>query len=322
MRKTTAGICVFTAAASLLAGCRAGGFAEGEKEVKIGVLRTADSIPLYVAEEEELFEKYGIGVELVEFGSASDQSKAMEAGAIDLMMTDMVVQCLLEKGGTEVRTIRTALGARAAEGKFLVVASPGADVSSAAGLEGASVAIAEGTMMEYLVDSYCRELGVNLDDVEKVNIPSLSLRYETVMEGTDVDCAILPEPLGDYALMNGAKCVVDDSRLENNYSISVILAAKEWMDADRETAEQFADAYDEAVGVLNGSPDTYKELVFEVANVPEDMRDSYAAAEYPANAVPGREEVERVVEWMKEKGLLQTPYAYEEVVEDSFLNTQ
>ena len=308
--------CVFVAMSLLLCGCGAKE-AKGES-MKIGVLRTADSIPLYVAENERLFEKYGIDVELVEFGSASDQSKAMEAGAIDAMMTDMIVQCLLEKGGAEVRTIRTALGVHTAEGKFLVVTASDSELYEVTDLEGASVAISEGTMMEYLVDSYCAELGINLDKVEKVNIPSLSLRYETVMEGADIDCAILPDPLGDYAVMNGARCIIDDSQLENNYSVTVIIVTKELIDEQREITEKFVSAYDEAVDMLNDSPDNYKELIFDVANVPKDMRDIYVVTEYPKNSVPGSEEVEGVVEWMKNKGLIDNEYTYEEVVDASF----
>ena len=63
--------------------------------LKIGVLRTIDSLPIYMADEKNYFTENGVKVELVEFGSASDQSKAIESGAIDGMMTDMVVQHLL-----------------------------------------------------------------------------------------------------------------------------------------------------------------------------------------------------------------------------------
>lgn len=291
---------------------------EGREQIRIGVLRTADSIPIYVANQEKIFEKYGVQVELVEFGSASEQSKAMEAEAIDVMMTDMIVECLLKKGGTDVRTIRTALGAEVSEGKFIIAASPNSDIESVEDLEGASVAISENTMMEFLVDSYCDELGIERSKVEKVSIPSLSLRYETVMEGKDVECAILPEPLGDYAVMNGARSIIDDTTLNNNYSISVIVASKELTD-DAELLGKFANAYDEAVRLLNDSPDNYEQLILEVANVPDDMQGDYKACKYPENKVPSEEEVKRIVAWMKEKELIQENYEYDEIVDNSFL---
>ncbi|MCR5083826.1 MAG: ABC transporter substrate-binding protein, partial [Parasporobacterium sp.] len=172
---------IFTAFISLACACNGTSTENGESSdsiagIKIGVLRTADSLPVYVADALDLFKDNGVDVELVEFSSASDQSKAMEAGAIDAMMTDMVVQNLISKGGTKLKTITTALGADPTEGKFLVVSYPDSSITSLDDVSGKSVAISEGTMMEYLVDSYFKELGIDINSVEKVNIPSLSLR--------------------------------------------------------------------------------------------------------------------------------------------------
>lgn len=288
------------------------------KIVKVGVLRIADSIPIYIADQEKIFEKYGVQVEVVEFGSASEQSKAMEAEAIDVMMTDMIVECLLKKGGADVRAIRTALGSEVSEGKFMIAASPNSDIGGVEDLEGASIAISENTMMEFLVDSYCDELGIALGKIEKVSIPSLSLRYETVMEGKDVECAILPEPLGDYAVMNGATSIIDDTTLDKNYSISVIAASKKLID-NAELIGRFTNAYDEAVKLLNEAPDDYIELILEIANVPEDMQNDYKVCKYPENKVPAEEEVKRVIVWMKEKELIQEDYEYGDIVDNSFL---
>ena len=103
--RTGAVLLVFlTLLCALLTGCGGGGktAAEAEQEaaedagvtVRIGVLQIADSFPLYVAEQEGLFEKHGVDVEIIEFQSASDQSVAYEAGELDGMMTDMIVHQL------------------------------------------------------------------------------------------------------------------------------------------------------------------------------------------------------------------------------------
>ena len=54
-----------------------------KKTYKIGVLRIDDSLPLYTAESEKLFAKHGVDVQVIEFSSAADQQKAMEAGELD-----------------------------------------------------------------------------------------------------------------------------------------------------------------------------------------------------------------------------------------------
>ena len=80
--------------------------------VRIGVLQIADSFPLYVAVEEGLFEKHSLDVEIIEFQSASDQSVAYEAGELDGMMTDMIVQSLINKSSAEdgMKTVAMAFG--------------------------------------------------------------------------------------------------------------------------------------------------------------------------------------------------------------------
>lgn len=306
--------------AALLTACGSGednGGTESSDSVKIGVLRIADSVPLYVAEEEGIFDKYGVDAEIVEFGNASDQSQAMEAGAIDVMMTDMIVQCMIIKGGTDIRTIATALGADVTDGRMSVVAAPGGVVKSIADLEGSSVAISEGTQIEYLLDSYCAELGIDISKVEKVSIPSLSLRYEVLMENGEVDCALLPDPLSDVALINGAEMMIDDTTLENNYSISVIAATKDMID-DTELTENFIKAYNEAIDLLNNSPEDYRDFVISVANIPESLQDTYTIPHYIKNSVPTEDEVSSLVHWMTEKKLIEAAYTYEEVVDDSF----
>uniref|UniRef100_I5AWZ1 ABC-type nitrate/sulfonate/bicarbonate transport system, periplasmic component n=1 Tax=Eubacterium cellulosolvens (strain ATCC 43171 / JCM 9499 / 6) TaxID=633697 RepID=I5AWZ1_EUBC6 len=293
--------------------------AEQGKSLTVGVMQVADSAVLYTAEKEKLFEKEGLAVELVEFGSASELSKAFEAGGVDIVMTDMIVEGLLRKGGKNTKTIRTALGETAEEGRFIIAASPNSKVETPEDLKGANVAISENTGMEYQVDSYLKELGIDENDIHKVSIPSLSLRYETMMEGKDVDAAILPDPLGLMAEKNGAKTVIDDTKLKQNVSITVIVADEHLISKNREAVELFCSAYDEAARMLNDRPEDYRQLVLEKANVPENLKESYEVPGYAVNTVPKSEEVDDVVTWLKKKGLIDTVYGYDDLVDPTFI---
>lgn len=291
----------------------------GSAAMKVGVLRTADSLPIYVGDGTGLFEEYGANVELVEFSSASDQSKAMESGAIDGMMTDMVVQNLLAKGGTELRTITTALGNDINEGKFLIVSSPKSGVESIDDVEEKKIGISEGTMMEYLVDSYWNELGLDINNVEKVNIPSLSLRFET-LNANEVDMAILPDPMGDLAVSGGCNEIINDTALDANYSITVIAFAKSFIDTNESSVENFIKGYNAAVDRINEHNDDDLELIYSVANVPEVLQGTWQIPHYPKNSVPSEEEVESITEWMVEKKLLDENVTYEQVVDSRFVS--
>ena len=205
--------------------------------LRIGVLKIADSFPLYAAVEEGLFEKRGLQVEIIEFQSASDQSVAYEAGELDGMMTDMIVQSLINKAAGEdgMRAVAMALGGSPEEGRFLVVSSPSAGIDSPEDLVGKRIGISENTMMEYLVTRYLEDLGIDPGQTQMVNIPKLTLRLDAVMEGKDIQAAILPDPLAIEAVECGCRTVIDDTKLGKNYSQSVFTLRRSILQASLRT---------------------------------------------------------------------------------------
>ena len=68
-----------------------------EVTLRIGVLPVIDTLPLYVAESEGLFEREGINVELVEFSSAMERDAAFTAGSIDGYFGDLVNTLVIKK---------------------------------------------------------------------------------------------------------------------------------------------------------------------------------------------------------------------------------
>ena len=292
------------------------GEAETRGPVRIGVLQIADSFPLYVAVEEGLFQKHGLDVEIIEFQSASDQSVAYEAGELDGMMTDMIVQSLINKSSAEdgMKTVAMAFGGDASEGRFIVASAPDSGISAPEQLAGSKIGISENTMMEYLVGRYLEDLGVDLASVELVNIPKLTLRLDLLMEGSDIQAAILPDPLAIEAESRGCGTVIDDTKLGKNYSQSVVTLRKTLIEGGAGTLDAFRDAYNEAAGLINADPDAFLDLFYEKANVAEPLRGKYGVPSYTPDCVPTEEDVASVEEFMVKKGLLDSPFTYEEMV--------
>ena len=73
-------------------------------------------------------------------------------------------------------------------------------------------------MMDYLMNQYEQELGIPASEVHTVQMPNLALRTEAVLAGKDIQAAILPDPLAAYAVQQGAHVVIDDTKLQKNYS--------------------------------------------------------------------------------------------------------
>ena len=227
----------------LLTGC-GGGAQQGnasqdqaaapDEPITVGLLRIDDSFPFYVAEQEGLFEKHGVQVAIKEFSSGRDQATALQGGELDVLMTDPVVTALSLKGGSDIRIVATALGAVPEEGRFLIVSAPDSGITSPEQLQGKTLAISNNTMMDYLVDQYAALLGLDKSAMNTVNMPDLMLRTTTLLEGKEIDAAILPDPLAAYAVAEGANVVIDDTKLGENFSQSVIAATTEAIDNKQE----------------------------------------------------------------------------------------
>jgi len=283
----------------------------------VGLMRIDDSFPFYVAEKEGLFEKHNVAVELQNFSNARDLSTALQGGELDALMTDTVVTGLSIKGGADVRIVAMALGAVPEEGRFLVISAPDSGITAPEQLAGKHVAISNNTMMDYLIDQFEAELG--LENMTTVNMPDLMLRTTTLLEGKDIDAAILPDPLAAFAVAEGANIVIDDTKLGENLSQSVVVVTKENIDDNRAQVEAMLAAYNEAIALINDNPDKYRTFALECANVPEALAETYPTPRFTANCVPTEAQIARVNDWLVEKELLAEPYDYEQMVDDSFM---
>ncbi len=312
--------------AMLLTGCggsdTANENANAEQNVEpitVGLMRIDDSFPFYVAEKEGLFEKHGVTVELQNFSSARDLSTALQGGELDALMTDPVVTALSLKGGTDVRIVAMALGAVPEEGRFLVISAPESGITSPEQLEGRNIAISNNTMMDYLVEQYENTLGLDKAAITTVNMPDLMLRTTTLLEGTEIDAAILPDSLAAYAVAEGANVVIDDTKLDENFSQSVVTVTADAIQNNRAAVDAMLDAYNEAIELINANPDEYRTFALECANVPEALAETYPTPSFTAESIPDEAAIAQVNSWMVERGLLDKAYTYTEMVDTSFI---
>ena len=307
----------------LLTGCGGGDNnsqdAAQSEPLTVGLLRIDDSFPFYVAEKEGLFEKHGVNVELQNFSNARDQSTALQGGELDVLMTDPVVTALSLKGGVDVRIVAMALGAEPEEGRFLILSAPDSGITSPEQLEGKTLAISNNTMMDYLVEQYETTLGLDKASITTVNMPDLMLRTTTLLEGKEIDAAILPDPLAAYAVAEGANVVIDDTKLGANFSQSVVAVTTDAIDNKQEAVAGMLAAYNEAIELINSNPDAYQAYALECANVPEALAETYPTPTFTANSIPSESDIAQVNSWLVERGLLSAPYAYTDMVDDRFV---
>ena len=292
--------------------------------IRIGLLPIDDSLPFFIAGQEGFFTDRGVSVELVTFGSANDKETALEAGAIDGDMTDLIVAALLKKGDTDIKVVSIALGAEKTEGRFLLLASPGSTgISSIEDLRGVPIAVGNNTVIHYLSYKLASAAGFGEDDIVTQNIPDLGLRLEALL-GDKIQAAILPDPLASLAVLEGAAILADDTLADENLSQSVVIFTQSAIDSKEAEIRKVMDGYFEAMVFINENPgaEAVRNALYTFCRIPEPLQNIYPTPSYTPRALPAAASLADVLEWMADNGLLDTVYSYEEMVETRYADPQ
>ena len=170
--------------------------------IRVGLLPIIDSVPFYLAEEEGLFQAAGLNVQFETFTSALERNVALESGAIDGQLADLIATGLINGEEHKVSIVKTTYRATADVAMIALVAGADSGIETPADLEGTSVGISTNSLIEYHLDLYLDEAGLARDSVEKTEVAAIPVRMELLSQG-QLDAAVLPEPLITLAVNAG-----------------------------------------------------------------------------------------------------------------------
>ena len=78
-------------------------------------------------------------------------------------------------------------------------------------------------------------------------------------------------------------------------------------------------AWEKAAQELNTNPDKYQNLMIEQGRVPESIKGTYKMPPFPPQGIPSAAETDDVIEWMREKGLIDQDIPYKDLVDAAYL---
>ena len=276
--------------------------------VTIGTLKTDDILPLWVAENEGLLEEAGLDVTIEVFPSALEQIAAISAGQIDGMMTDMVVPLNLIDGGVPVRAAWAMQSAPAG-----IVASADSGITQVSQLAGVKTGNSSGTILEYIYDRALTDAGVPADQIVTEEVKKLDVRLSLLMSG-QVDAAVLPWTLFGAAVGGGGVPVLGPEQAQP-YSQTVLEFSEAFLaqEGAEATVDELRKQWNAGVAIVNADPNAQRELLGVKTDLGERLA-NYPVRTYPEAALPDRDKFEDVVEWMVQRGYLDAPIAYEDLV--------
>ncbi|MGL4374361.1 MAG: ABC transporter substrate-binding protein [Turicibacter sp.] len=277
-----------------------------KETLTIGVMGSIDAVPLAIAEELGYFEEAGVDVKIEWFTAAKDRDAALMAGTLDGVLCDEVAISNYQNSDIDMKIITET------DGYWTIVAGLESGVTSMADLAGKKVGISENTMIDYLVDDILLSNNMTVEAVEKVAIPAMPSRLE-MLRNNQIDAALLPAPFNDVAIADGGMEIV--TILNTEAHIAVLGMLQEAIDNKTEAVKAYLSAYNKAVEYINSTEiSAYEDVIIKTVGYSEDMRGNITLPEYRTTVLPPVENVNKVLEWSKARGLLTKDITAEDVL--------
>lgn len=294
-------------------GGTAGGTGSGDAPDTTGlpVLRLAylpvlNTMPLFVAQQENYFIDEGVNVQLVPFDSARDRQTALQAGDVDGAQTDLMGVVLLVVADEEIKAVRHDAFTEDYP-YFAIQSSAGSGITQIEGLVGAlgadsaQIAISNNTIIEYLTTEMLLSAGYTPAENDFVEIAQIPVRLESLLNNS-VAAATLPEPLVTFAdEIHNANTLIRDNDVQDVFVPTVIAFRQETLNANPAAVRAFLRAYERAVEELKRDPEKYRNVQIQV---PDEIRDTYTIPEFVEARVPDEDEAKDVLDWMVDEELI------------------
>ncbi len=285
--------------------------------LKIAVLPIIDTLPMYVAQQEDLFARHGVVVEFVPVASAPERDQLIAARGADGTVNETLAVMLFNEENIGMQVVRYALRPTETHGHFFILASGRSGISSVEELKGVEIGVSQGTVIEYVTERLLQANDFTTDEIRTVAVPRIPDRMALLTSG-ELSAGVMPDPLASLVVSQGGVIIADDSGYPE-YGFSVISFRKDVLDANPNTVRAFLAAIEDATALLNARPDAYKDLLSEQKLVPTPLLETYDVPAFPPAGVPTEEEWNDALTWLKEKGILATGVSYKESVNPAFL---
>ncbi|MGP4020619.1 ABC transporter substrate-binding protein [Saccharopolyspora sp. 5N708] len=305
---------------SLLTACGSGGQSDDASVIKYGVYEPGtDAGYLLMAQEKQLFSKYGVKVEVVQFNSAQQAFPALLSGQVDVIQGNPSEALLAKEKGAPIKFIGSTMPGL----NYVLYGKQ--DRATLSSLQGATVGISTPTALPALIaKEMLSQSGVNLASVKFVNSGGSPDRYKAVVSGR-ADAASSPLDFIAQANKDNIRVLAKAKDVVPDYPRYAIIAREDVL----------TQAPDKVVGLLAGliegiryaldHEDEANALTAKTLNIPADSEEitstytEYKEGGYLSSngAIPVKQ-IQYIQQLQQRLGLSNTSVDINQLIDDSF----
>ena len=316
----------------------AGGPAQAQTKVKVGVLKLTSSAPVFVGVEKGFFKEFGVEPELVYFQAAAPIATALAAGAVEVGATGLTAALYNIVLQGEKLWIVADKGREWAGFPLVGIVVQkelwdSGKVRSIKDLKGRTIGVTQlGSTFHYHIGNILEKEGLALSDVRIVPLQAMPATVEA-LKGKSVDAILVPQPFPGATEAQGFGKVLFWAGDLYPWQIAAVFYSKQFA-GDREKAVAFMKGYvkasryyhDAALVTKQSTPTieytpNYEDVV-EITAKYTGAKPELIRAGLPYQDRNGRlwiADVEKQIKWWVEHGFMKSLLPVKEVVDPSFV---
>ena len=268
--------------------------------LSIGAPLWPDSLPLRLAIFKPIFKENRLDVRFVPLEGDEPGRKLLADGTVQGMVCDLPSALLLASAQPGVRIIENILRANPYRPLFAIVSPPNSKVRDFAAIAGEQIAVPKGISFRFYLEYFLKLADIPLESVVIREVEDVPEAWNLLANG-EVAAALLRTPYTDIAIKNQMPLLADDRNLP---WMSVLVVNQSTIENRSEILKRLLFGLEQSVLALNLKPDEYRTFLREQGGVPDGARKHFPMPIFEGANAPAKSEVETILQWFQEKGLL------------------
>lgn len=284
---------------------------KNEESITFGVMSSMDYLPLAVAEREGYFTKHGITVKIQKFLSANERDAAIQSGVVDGTVTDYTSAALVNAAGFKLKLTSKC------QAPFYIVAGSESGVNNLSELKGKKIAVSQNTVIDFCVDMALQSVGLNQNDVQKIEVNKIPLRLE-MMRNNKIDATGLPNPFALIAKNDNCKLIASMDSL--GYTVTGMAFTEKAIENKSENIKKMYAAYNDGAEYLRThSIEDIKDILTKDLGFPQALIEQVEIPAY-TEAKPltiSDSDLQAVIKWLTDRKLIDNSFNINELIDSN-----
>ena len=268
---------------------------EDSAALKVAVLPTLDCLPLFVAEERQMFDT-AVDIRLKRFSAQMDCDTALQRGRVELAVSDLVRTERMATMGLRLKYL-TATNAY-----WLLIGNRNQRITEMKHLDDRMVAMTRYSVTDLMAELAVDSAKLKPERVFRIQVNDVNVRLD-MLENNEMDALLLTEPQLTQALL-GKHHVLLDSRREDIWMGVIAEDSMAMSEASRQRQlKALVDGYNKACDSLNAyGVKHYSDIIMKYCDLSElALRQLPDSLRYDHVAAPRQKDVALARQWLGKK---------------------